>query len=238
MPDMTTITTLIHGIVLVHKMTIVLETKNVCKGYDNNPVISNVNLKVEKGDFIAITGASGSGKSTLLHILGCMDTVTSGDLFILGKPTNAIPKNKLAKLRNHEFGFVFQFFYLDPFLTVEKNLEIPLYLRKVSKKERKHLAKKVAAEVGISDLLEKHPNQLSGGQQQRVAIGRALIGNPKILFLDEPTGNLDSRNSEKIMQLIKELQEKNNLTVIMVTHDNKIAKSATKIIKIADGKIC
>ncbi len=219
-------------------MTKIIETKKICKQYGEYSVLTDVSLTVQEGDFVAITGASGSGKSTLLHILGCMDDATSGELIVSSKTVTGKTKKALAKLRNRDFGFVFQFFYLDPFLTVEKNLEIPLFLRDIKLKERKELAQEIAKKVGIEDLLEKYPVQLSGGQQQRVAIGRALIGKPKILFLDEPTGNLDSQNSAKIIHLIRNLQKTEALTVIMVTHDNKIAQSADSILRIKDGKLC
>ncbi len=219
-------------------MTKIIETKKICKQYGEYSVLTDVSLTVQEGDFVAITGASGSGKSTLLHILGCMDDATSGELIVSSKTVTGKTKKALAKLRNRDFGFVFQFFYLDPFLTVEKNLEIPLFLRDIKLKERKELAQEIAKKVGIEDLLEKYPVQLSGGQQQRVAIGRALIGKPKILFLDEPTGNLDSQNSAKIIHLIRDMQKTEALTVIMVTHDNKIAQSADSILRIKDGKLC
>lgn len=195
-------------------------------------------MSINEGEDLAIIGESGSGKSTLLHILGCMDKPTTGEVLVNGQKTNEMSKNELADLRNNYFGFVFQFFYLEPHLKIKENLEIPLFLKRQSTAKNLKKAEEIASLVGISDLLDKYPRQLSGGQQQRVAIGRALINNPRVIFLDEPTGNLDSKNSEKIVDLLDDLRSRTKVTTIMVTHDQKIANHSSRIIRIKDGEIC
>lgn len=201
-------------------------------------MLKDISLEVNEAEYLAIISPSGSGKSTLLHILGGMDTQDSGEVLFAGQNTEQLSRRQLAEIRNQKFGFVFQFFYLEPHLTVAENLEIPLFLSKLKKTERKNRVDAIAAAVGVEKLLNKFPRQLSGGEQQRVAIGRAIINYPRVLFLDEPTGNLDSENTTKIISLIKTLQIKYQFTIIMITHDINVARAADRIVKIEDGKIC
>ena len=201
-------------------------------------MLKDISLEVNEAEYLAIISPSGSGKSTLLHILGGMDTQDSGEVLFAGQNTEQLSRRQLAEIRNQKFGFVFQFFYLEPHLTAAENLEIPLFLSKLKKTERKNRVDAIAAAVGVEKLLNKFPRQLSGGEQQRVAIGRAIINYPRVLFLDEPTGNLDSENTTKIISLIKTLQIKYQFTIIMITHDINVARTADRIVKIEDGKIC
>ena len=216
----------------------IIEAKNVCKTFGKEQVLKDISLEVNEAEYLTIIGPSGSGKSTLLHILGGMDTQDSGEVLFAGQNTKQLSRRQLAEIRNQEFGFVFQFFYLEPHLTVAENLEIPLFLSKLKKTERKNRVNVIAAAVGVEKLLNKFPRQLSGGEQQRVAIGRAIINYPRVLFLDEPTGNLDSENTTKIISLIKTLQIKYQFTIIMITHDINVARATDRIVKIEDGKIC
>ena len=216
----------------------IIEAKNICKSFGKEQVLKDISLEVNEAEYLAIIGPSGSGKSTLLHILGGMDTQDSGEVLFAGQNTEQLSRRQLAEIRNQKFGFVFQFFYLEPHLTVAENLEIPLFLSKLKKTERENRVNVIAAAVGVEKLLNKFPRQLSGGEQQRVAIGRAIINYPRVLFLDEPTGNLDSENTTKIISLIKTLQIKYQFTIIMITHDINVARAADHIVKIEDGKIC
>lgn len=216
----------------------IIEAKNITKSFGDQQILKGISLSINEGEDLAIIGESGSGKSTLLHILGCMDKPTTGEILVNGRETRKLSKNELADLRNNYFGFVFQFFYLEPHLKIKENLEIPLFLKRQSTAKNLKKAEEIASLVGISDLLDKYPRQLSGGQQQRVAIGRALINNPRVIFLDEPTGNLDSKNSEKIVDLLDDLRSRTKVTTIMVTHDQKIANHSSRIIRIKDGEIC
>ena len=185
--------------------------------------LENVNLEVEKGEFLSIMGPSGCGKSTLLNIIGLLDAPTSGIIEIGGTRTDGMKDKQLAAFRNKKLGFVFQSFHLINSLNVLDNVELPLLYRKVSAKERRHLAEEVLAKVGLSHRMRHMPTQLSGGQCQRVAIARAIIGNPEIILADEPTGNLDSKSTIEIMNILKDLHESGR-TVIIITHDDEIAK--------------
>ena len=217
----------------------ILEIKNLCKTYGNGntavKALDNVSFSVEKGDFVAIIGPSGSGKSTLLHILGGVDTPTSGSVVINNQDISQLDETALAIFRRRQIGLIYQFYNLIPILTVEENLTLPILLdgRKPDKRQIDDLVKK----LGLESRLNHLPNQLSGGQQQRVSIGRALVNNPALMLADEPTGNLDSENSKEIVSLLRHFNKQYNQTVIIITHDEKIALSADRIISIEDGKI-
>lgn len=217
----------------------ILETENLCKIYGKGDTmvkaLDNVSFSVEKGEFIAIVGPSGSGKSTLLHILGGVDTPTSGKVIIDGTDISALDETALAVFRRRQIGLIYQFYNLIPILTVEENLTLPMLLD--GRKPDKNQLASLVERLGLEDRLSHLPNQLSGGQQQRVSIGRALMSNPAIVLADEPTGNLDSENSREIVSLLRSFNREFNQTVIMITHDEKIALSADRIISIEDGKI-
>ena len=217
----------------------ILSVKNLSKIYgdENNHVIAldNVSFDVEIGEFIAIIGASGSGKSTLLHQIGGVDHPSSGKVIINNTDIYTLNENDLAIFRRNEIGLIYQFYNLIPVLNVKENITLPLQLahQKVDKKRFNTLIE----QLGLSNRLNHLPNQLSGGQQQRVSIARALINQPSLVLADEPTGNLDSKNSDEIIRLLKEANEKYHQTIIIITHDNNIAKLANRVITIKDGKI-
>lgn len=198
--------------------------------------LNNVSVEVKEGEFVAIMGPSGCGKSTLLNIIGLLDAPTSGIIEIGGTRTDGMKDKQLAAFRNKKLGFVFQSFHLINSLNVLDNVELPLLYRKVSAKERRHLAEEVLAKVGLSHRMRHMPTQLSGGQCQRVAIARAIIGNPEIILADEPTGNLDSKNGAEVMQLLTELN-KEGTTIVMVTHSKHDASFAHRVINLFDGSI-
>ena len=217
----------------------ILSVKNLSKIYgdENNHVIAldNVSFDVEIGEFIAIIGASGSGKSTLLHQIGGVDHPSSGKVIINNTDIYTLNENDLAIFRRNEIGLIYQFYNLIPVLNVKENITLPLQLahQKVDQKPFNTLIE----QLGLSNRLNHLPNQLSGGQQQRVSIARALINQPSLVLADEPTGNLDSKNSDEIIRLLKEANEKYHQTIIIITHDNNIAKLANRVITIKDGKI-
>lgn len=217
----------------------ILETKNLCKTYGEGDTLikalDNVSFSVEQGEFIAIVGPSGSGKSTLLHILGGVDVPTSGEVIINGTKISDLDETALAIFRRRQIGLIYQFYNLIPILTVEENLTLPLLLdgRKPDQKQIEMLVEK----LGLENRLKHLPNELSGGQQQRVSIGRALLNSPALLLADEPTGNLDSENSKEIIKLLRQFNKENKQTVIIITHDERIALSADRVIEINDGKI-
>lgn len=217
----------------------ILSVKNLSKIYgdENNNVIAldNVSFDVEIGEFIAIIGASGSGKSTLLHQIGGVDHPSSGKVIINNTDIYTLNENDLAIFRRNEIGLIYQFYNLIPVLNVKENITLPLQLahQKVDQKRFNTLIE----QLGLSNRLKHLPNQLSGGQQQRVSIARALINQPSLVLADEPTGNLDSKNSDEIIRLLKEANEKYHQTIIIITHDNNIAKLANRVITIKDGKI-
>lgn len=217
----------------------ILEVTNLCKTYGKGDTmvkaLDNVSFSVEKGEFVAIIGPSGSGKSTLLHILGGVDVPTSGSVVINQTDISNLDETALAFFRRRQIGLIYQFYNLIPILTVQENLTLPLLLdgRKPDKKQIDTLVKR----LGLENRLDHLPNQLSGGQQQRVSIGRALVNNPALMLADEPTGNLDSENSKEIISLLRQFNKEFNQTVIIITHDEKIANSADRVITIEDGKI-
>lgn len=217
----------------------ILEVKNLCKTYGKGDTmvkaLDNVSFSVEKGEFIAIVGPSGSGKSTLLHILGGVDVPTSGNVIIDKTDISQLNETALAIFRRRQIGLVYQFYNLIPILTVEENLTLPLLLD--GKKPDAKTVGNLVNQLGLEQRLQHLPNQLSGGQQQRVSVGRALINNPALLLADEPTGNLDSENSREIISLLRRFNKQSNQTVIIITHDERIALSADRVIAIEDGKI-
>lgn len=217
----------------------ILEVKNLSKIYGKGDTLvkalDNVSFSVEQGEFVAIIGPSGSGKSTLLHILGGVDTATSGKVIINDTDISKLDETALAIFRRRQIGLVYQFYNLIPILTVEENLTLPLLLD--GRKPDKNLIGSLVDKLGLAHRLNHLPNQLSGGQQQRVSIGRALVNNPALMLADEPTGNLDSENSKEIISLLRKFNKENNQTVIIITHDEKIAMSADRVISIEDGKI-
>jgi len=198
--------------------------------------LNGVSLNVNKGDFKAIMGPSGSGKSTLMHIIGCLDRPSSGKVLWEGKDVSTLSDDELAMIRNRRIGFVFQSFYLLPRYTALQNVELPLIYRGLTAKERREKARRLLELVGLGDRIDHRPTQLSGGQQQRVAVARALAVDPLILLADEPTGNLDSKSSHEIMDLITNLHNQ-GLSIVLVTHEYDIAGYANEIVKMADGKI-
>lgn len=217
----------------------ILDVKNLSKTYGSGDTLvkalDNVSFSVNQGEFVAIIGPSGSGKSTLLHILGGVDKPTSGSVVIEDTNIANLDETALAIFRRRQIGLIYQFYNLIPILTVEENLTLPLLLD--GRKPDKRLIDSLVKRLGLQDRLNHLPNQLSGGQQQRVSIGRALVNNPALMLADEPTGNLDSANSKEIISLLRQFNKENNQTVIIITHDEKIAMSADRVISIEDGKI-
>ena len=198
--------------------------------------LENVNLEVQKGEFLSIMGPSGCGKSTLLNIMGLLDTPTSGTIEINGTHTESMNDKELAAFRNQTLGFVFQSFHLINSLNVLDNVELPLLYRKMSSSERTALAKQVLERVGLSHRMKHMPTQISGGQCQRVAIARAIVGNPQIILADEPTGNLDSKMGAEVMELLHKLNKEDGRTIVMVTHNEAQAKQTARTVRFFDGR--
>ena len=205
-------------------------------GIEEVHALRDVSLKIDKNEYLAIMGPSGSGKSTLMNMLGCLDTPTSGIYDFNGQSVSTMSDNELAKIRNKEIGFVFQTFNLLPRSDALHNVELPLVYAGLPYSERRERAKQTLIDVGLGDRIHHKPNELSGGQRQRVAIARALVSNPSIILADEPTGNLDSKIGEEIMQLFEEIHSKGN-TIILVTHEEYIAEHAARIIRLKDGLV-
>ena len=198
--------------------------------------LDGIDLNINENEYLAIMGPSGSGKSTLMNMIGCLDTPTSGDYEFENEVVQVMDDAQLASIRNRKIGFVFQTFNLLPKATAQHNVEIPLVYANVRKEQRAKMALGALDSVGLSDRSHHRPNELSGGQRQRVAIARALVNNPSIILADEPTGNLDSKSGQEIMQILDELHNKGN-TIILVTHEDNIAQHANRIIRLFDGKI-
>jgi putative ABC transport system ATP-binding protein len=215
-----------------------LVMKDIVKSYysggEMQTVLKNVNFTVESGEFVSILGPSGSGKSTMMNIIGCLDTASSGEYLLHGKKISDLDQVTLAKIRNREIGFIFQSFQLLQRNTILENVELPLLYAGVSPHERRKRASEMLARMGLAEKFHYRPNQLSGGQQQRVAISRAVVTQPSILLADEPTGALDQKTGQQVMELFKELNAEGR-TIIMITHDPNIAKDARRTVKILDG---
>lgn len=217
----------------------ILRVENLCKNYGKNETLvkalDNISFSVEQGEFIAIVGSSGSGKSTLLHILGGVDKPTSGKVYVNGVDVYKKSESNLAVFRRREVGLVYQFYNLIPILNVKENMTLPILLD--NKKVNENYLEELIKTLGLENRINHLPNELSGGQQQRVSIGRAMINHPALLLADEPTGNLDSKASNEIIELLKLSNKKYNQTIIMITHNPNIALSADRIITLEDGKI-
>jgi putative ABC transport system ATP-binding protein len=219
-----------------------IELRDVTKIYDLGEVqvhaLRGVSLSIDQGEYVALMGPSGSGKSTLMNTLGCLDRPTAGSFKLAGEEVVTMSSDERASIRNRRIGFVFQSFNLLARTSALENVELPLlYSRGMSFRQRHKRAKELLRKVGLGDRLDHHPSQLSGGQQQRVAIARALINGPSILMGDEPTGNLDSHTSKDVMNLLRELNSKSGLTVILVTHDQDVARHARRTVVLRDGQI-
>jgi putative ABC transport system ATP-binding protein len=198
--------------------------------------VKNISLDIRRNEYIALMGPSGSGKSTLMNLIGCLDTPTSGTYILNGQTVSELSDNELAEIRNKEIGFVFQTFNLLPRMSALENVAMPLIYAGKNKAERDAIAMQKMKDVGLGDRMTHKPSELSGGQRQRVAIARALVNNPAIILADEPTGNLDSKTSEEIMAILKEIHDAGN-TIILVTHENDIAQHAHRIVKLRDGMV-
>lgn len=218
----------------------ILNLQNIYKDYYQEkmvvPVLKDISLSVEEGEYVAIMGPSGSGKTTLMNIIGCLDLPTSGSYELAGQDVLKLKDKELSDLRLSSIGFVFQSFHLMPRQTALENVALPLSYTNAKKTERKERATKALERVGLGDRVDFRPTQLSGGQKQRVAIARAMVNNPKILLADEPTGALDSKSGEQIMELFSKLNEE-GVTIIMITHDAKVAARAKRVVHIIDGEI-
>jgi putative ABC transport system ATP-binding protein len=222
-------------------MARVIETKDLTKTYKAGeieiPALQGINFQLDSGEFVAIMGASGSGKSTLMNILGCLDYPTSGDYYLDGVKINDLNRNALADIRNRKIGFVFQGFNLLSRTTALENVALPLlYDRGKQVEDYRHRARETLEAVGLTDRMHHVPSQLSGGQQQRVAIARALVMKPSLILADEPTGNLDSRTSHEVMEVLKDLNGR-GVTIILVTHEKDIAAYARRVVEMRDGRI-
>jgi len=221
-------------------MQALIELKDICKVYTRGEksihALDNISLTVNEGEFVAIVGESGSGKTTMMNIIGCLDTPTSGSYFLAGQETLQINEPRISKIRNRQIGFIFQGFNLVSSLSALENVELPLLYRKTEKAERRALALEALDKVGLLSRQNHRPGQMSGGQQQRVAIARAVASKPDIILADEPTGNLDYKSCEFVMEVLRELSDEGK-TLILITHDKNIASQADRIVSVSDGRI-
>lgn len=218
----------------------IIELKNIYKVYtmgdEKIEAVKNISLNINKNEYIALMGPSGSGKSTLMNLIGCLDSPSSGSYILNNQLVSELTDNQLAEIRNKEIGFVFQTFNLLPRMSALENVAMPLIYAGKNKEEREAIALQKLTDVGLADRVLHKPNELSGGQRQRVAIARALVNNPAIILADEPTGNLDSKTSEEIMEILQKIHQNGN-TIILVTHETDIANRAHRIVKLKDGQV-
>lgn len=219
----------------------IIKMENISKLYKSGQIqveaLKNVSFLIKEKEFVSIMGPSGSGKSTLLNVIGCLDHATDGTYELSGNSVNKLNDSKMSEVRNIFIGFVFQNFHLLPRMNAIKNVEIPLIYRGMNAKKRRELAEIALEQVGLKDRMHHLPSQMSGGQQQRVAIARALVGNPSIILADEPTGALDTKTGDLIMELFVELNQKKSMTIVQVTHEEEIAEYGSRIIRLVDGEI-
>ena len=220
-------------------MSILIQIEDLCKVYNpgENEVraLDHVSLTVNTGEYVAIIGQSGSGKSTLMNMLGCLDVPSSGEYILNGQNVSRLTDDELSDIRNQEIGFIFQGFNLIPSFTAVENVELPLLYRGIGKRERHELAVKALEKVGLSKRMGHKPSEMSGGQQQRVAIARAIAQAPPVILADEPTGNLDTRNSNEVIALLQAASKKYEQTIIMITHNRMIAQAADRVLEVSDG---
>jgi putative ABC transport system ATP-binding protein len=218
-------------------MNNIVTVNQLTKTLGNIKVIDHVSFNIEKGEFLAIQGPSGSGKTTLLGLIAGLEKADDGNIVVADKELTSMTEDELAIFRRYNIGFVFQSFNLIPTLNVVENIALPLFPEHISRKNMFERAREVATAVGLTERLDHYPNELSGGEQQRVAVARSLINEPKIIFADEPTGNLDSKTGQMIIELLRKLNSDRRQTVVLVTHDDRIAKESDRIIKLLDGRI-
>ena len=217
-------------------MSVILEGSNLRKSIGDNPILNGISIAVEKGDFTSIVGSSGSGKSSLMYVLGLLDSPTSGEVYVDGRKVDFTDSKSLSDIRNRKIGFVFQFHYLIAELTASENVMVPMLKHGIKRPEAKDRSYSLLAELGLEGKEGRKPYQLSGGEQQRVAIARALANDPEIVMADEPTGNLDSKNSALVMDVFLELNEKGR-SILMITHEPELAERTKKVYEIKDGLI-